>query len=725
MNFAIPQYYIVFIAIIVFIVTYWFGRKNTPMLVRILRFSVLSMLLFLLFQPALQYFKQKEKPQVAVLLDCSKSMSFSNRFRDAKKFLEKNLSLLKKFFSVDLLKFADNFSILDENALKESLPVGSVTDISKVLTHVSNSNDYDAAILLSDGINNSKEDIYSVVKNLKIPVFTFYTEEKQLPVDISIFDMSIPDFVFKNVPVEISVIFHCSGCDGKKVTAYLKKGKDIIASKSKTIDGPVQKIDFEFISNKVGLETYKFEIAPLAEEKILVNNSKEFSIETIREKIRLLYICGQPNPEYYFLRYFLKSNPSVELISFVILRNPEDIAVVPDEQLSLIPFPSREIFAKDLFDFDVLILENFNYSRFYIQPQQLNYIAQFVKKGGGLLMIAGDNAFGKGAYRGTAIEEVLPVVMDEPNEPIEEGLFNLRVVNFDHPISKLSEEGGRKESERIWNELPPLDGCQRLRAKTGADGTTVIAVHPYLKLETGNAVCIACGEGEVYGKGRSVAIGSNTTWRWLLNPKGDTQAYYTKFWENVINWLSQSELTKELRISILQKKYFIGENVLIKLLTSNDKLKKFKPVVNITDPLFKKASLEDIIPTPTGWQVSFRPSLSGTYRVEAKIESLLPSASKKILARDSHLFSVSSEVTTEEFDLQLNTKLLNDIATFTGGISAPLSNFSISELNSIVQSKIQPVVTEQLYFVSLPVVFFVIVGLLLFEWVIRRLQGML
>ena len=124
-------------------------------------------------------------------------------------------------------------------------------------------------------------------------------------------------------------------------------------------------------------------------------------------------------------------------------------------------------------------------------------------------MIGGENAFGKGNYRGTVIEEILPVVLDKSGEKMDKRFFKLKLENRTHPLADISSEG--EDTARAWKELPMVEGCQLLRRKKGS---TVIAVHPDLKADGGKVVCIACQD---VGKGRSMAIGINTTWRWLLS----------------------------------------------------------------------------------------------------------------------------------------------------------------------------------------------------------------
>lgn len=86
-----------------------------------------------------------------------------------------------------------------------------------------------------------------------------------------------------------------------------------------------------------------------------------FLIRVIRDKVRVLQVSGQPSWDEKALRQMLKSNPNVDLISFFILRTQDDISMVPNDEMSLIPFPTRELFEEQLPSFDVIVLQNFEY----------------------------------------------------------------------------------------------------------------------------------------------------------------------------------------------------------------------------------------------------------------------------------------------------------------------------------------------------------------------------
>src|SRR4029079_12429237 len=125
------------------------------------------------------------------------------------------------------------------------------------------------------------------------------------------------------------------------------------------------------------------------------NNTRAFVLTVIRDKLRVLQDAGRPTWDARALRALMKSDPHVDLISFFILRTPDDLQLVPSNELSLIPFPTEELFAQELGSFDVIILQTFEHQKYGIRPY-LENIRAYVENGGGLAMVGGDLAFSAG-----------------------------------------------------------------------------------------------------------------------------------------------------------------------------------------------------------------------------------------------------------------------------------------------------------------------------------------
>ncbi|KAF0125500.1 MAG: hypothetical protein FD189_2076 [Elusimicrobia bacterium] len=244
--------------------------------------------------------------------------------------------------------------------------------------------------------------------------------------------------------------------------------------------------------------------------------SSPFRVQAVREKLRVLHLSGPPSFDYAALRDHLKSDPGVDLVSFVILRNPEDAAGVAEKDLSLIPFPVHDLFLKDLRNFDVLILHAFDLRRFVLGAPYLQSVERFVAGGGGLLVIGGPQAFGSGGYAGLApLASLLPAEVAEGPDYSGEA-FTVEPAR--HPAAAAEAFGGRG--------APPLGGLNLLGGPVGGGRL----IYGY-RAASGASGALAAERG--HGKGRVVALASPRTW--MLRSAGGGR--YSAFWEKMLSFL--------------------------------------------------------------------------------------------------------------------------------------------------------------------------------------------
>ncbi len=163
------------------------------------------------------------------------------------------------------------------------------------------------------------------------------------------------------------------------------------------------------------------------------NNAALVQINGVRDRLRVLLVSGEPHPGGRTWRNLLKSDASVDLVHFTILRPPEKQDGVPVSELSLIAFPTRELFLEKVEDFDLIIFDR--YQRRGILPSiYLENVADYVRKGGAVLVAAGpDYAAAESIYR-SPLAQVLPAsptarVVDQEFVPTVSDLGNR------HPVT--------------------------------------------------------------------------------------------------------------------------------------------------------------------------------------------------------------------------------------------------------------------------------------------------
>lgn len=172
-----------------------------------------------------------------------------------------------------------------------------------------------------------------------------------------------------------------------------------------SIDAPV-KIEMPF--PHAGQNILEVELNTAPGELTPANNRAVIAAEGVRENLRVLLISGEPNPGERTWRNLLKSDAAVDLVHFTILRPPEKHDGTPINQLSLIAFPTRELFSEKLNDFDLIIFDRYQH-RGLLQLPYYDNIARYVEdEGGALLVAAGDDYAGSLSLFRTPLSPVLP-----------------------------------------------------------------------------------------------------------------------------------------------------------------------------------------------------------------------------------------------------------------------------------------------------------------------------
>lgn len=705
------------------------GYKKIPLLFRLFLFLCI---LFIIFQPA-KSIRQKliDKPALAVLIDTSGSMGAKDpvlRLSSVKKLVNENsrfIQNLRKTYAIYPFIFS---ATLEHSSIKDifqiKLPQGQATDIGLALKQVSKELEgkhLSGIVIISDGIHNGQWAPLDVARGLGIPVVSIGVGNREQFKDMAINEVKVSDFVFSNTPVKVEVALTGKGYRNQDVSVILKQGVKIIKTKKVRIpDGEIIKVNFEFTPQDTGNFTYTVNIPHYKGEFSLENNSKDFNLEVLREKIRVLYICGEPSWEYKFLREVLKSNPNIELVSFIILRNPENISIVPEHELSLIPFPTHEIFMKELFEFDLLIFENFSYAKFFPRSYLENIKKFVVDKGKAFIMLGGDKSFGRGGYKNTSIDEILPVKLAVGQEKMVPGEFRLKITNSSHPIVALKDT--LKETQDVWNNMPQLDTSNKiLSAKPTA---VTLGVHPWASENGANIpVLVVWGKG----KGRVMALTSNSTWRWSMGlaAQGKTNFLYNLFWKRAIRWLIKAPEVKLVNVTCDKKQYLKDEkiNVIIRVFDEYyHPLENAKVNLEVINPVGKKIDLENKIIEiqPGKYEVEFDSDLIGKYTFNA-----VAYKSGRFLAKDSSFCEVAMP-DIELARLWLNEDLLKQIAEITEGKYFHIEDMQEdtqilpkAALSQATMTSRQKSLWDSVY------LYFIILFLLAAEWYIRRKSGML
>jgi hypothetical protein len=221
------------------------------------------------------------------------------------------------------------------------------------------------------------------------------------------------------------------------------------------------------------------------------NNTALVQINGVRDRLRVLLVSGQPHTGERVWRNLLKSDPSVDLVHFTILRPPEKQDETPTEQLALIAFPTRELFVEKIKDFDLIIFDRFSVQG--LMPMEyLDNIVQYVRGGGTVLVSAGPEYGMVDSLWRSPLAEILPA--EPTSRVIEQGFVPaLTPLGLRHPVT-----AGLAASSQTWGrwfrmiEVIPRSGQVVMSGPNNA---------PLLVLDR-------------VGQGRIAVLASDHVWLW-------------------------------------------------------------------------------------------------------------------------------------------------------------------------------------------------------------------
>ncbi|MFD1199351.1 hypothetical protein ACFQ3K_13650 [Brucella gallinifaecis] len=254
------------------------------------------------------------------------------------------------------------------------------------------------------------------------------------------------------------------------------------------------------------------------------NNRAVATIDGIRENLRVLLVSGEPHNGERTWRNLLKSDAAVDLVHFTILRPPEKQDGTPINELSLIAFPTRELFVDKVNEFDLIILDRYQH-RDVLPLLYYDYIAQYVENGGALLVAAGPEYAGNMSIAQTPLYSALPAM---PTGTITEKAFYPRLTELGkrHPVTRGLD--GSDQEPPHWSRWFRTIDISEPRGETvmnGADGK------PLLVLDR-------------VGKGRVGMFLSDQGWLWARGFEGGGP--YASLYRRIAHWLMQEpELEEE------------------------------------------------------------------------------------------------------------------------------------------------------------------------------------
>lgn len=606
-------------------------------------------------------------------------------------------------------------------------------------------------LLFSDG--NATDLLGPDVDWAKLPpIYPVVMGTNEIGRDIRVDRVSVNQTNFEANPITIVADVIAHGMEGEAVLVELLDEEDQIVEQQIVKDfdeGERFPLRFQLKPQRRGIAFYRVRASALSKvsEATQENNSRLAIVDRSGGPYRILYVAGRPNWEFKFLNRAIEQDREVQLVGLTRLAkrepkftfrsgrgessNPlfkgfgnqdrEEIEQY-DEPVFLRFGAEDEAELRDgfpktadaLFRYDAIILDDVEANLF--NQDQMSLIDEFVqRRGGGLLMLGGQESFARGDYRRTSIGEILPVYLD-PLRSLAGDVsykFSLTREGWLEPWARI--EATEEQQQQHLDRMPRFRTLNRVRAIKPA--ATVVAhaesddgkLHPALVVQE-------------FGKGRTAALLIGDLWRWHLRREKTAGDDAERFWRQMARWL----------VGNGQKRLMIDSQR--ELLAASQSLRIEATVRDAEFRHLDNAEVRIAIHKPDGNQVDLtaEPSEAKSGVYEATIASGLPGAYRaevvataedgsEIARRDTGW--VSETITNEFRRLRPNRELLQRMADQSGGevIAANRLDHFVRDLSKrripITEPIIEPLWHKWTFFL-------IAISCLVGEWGVRRLRGL-
>ncbi len=412
-------------------------------------------------------------------------------------------------------------------------------------------------------------------------------------------------------------------------TVTVRRDGDVLETREVPIGVP-QRADIAI--PHAGQNLVEIEASPLSGELTGVNNRAVVAIDGVRDKLRVLLVSGEPNAGERTWRNLLKSDASVDLVHFTILRPPEKQDGTPINELSLIAFPTRELFQQKIGEFQLIIFDR--YARQGVLPMiYFDNIARYVRDGGAVLVAAGpDYASATSLWR-TPLDSILPA---EPDGTITERGFRPRLTELGkrHPVTR--------DLEGSASEPPHWSQWFRVVDTRNPTGTAV------MQGPDNEPLLLLARQGE----GRVALLLSDHIWLWARGFEGGGP--HLDLMRRLSHWLmKQPDLEEELLRLVVR-----DHGLLVRRQTMADDVSD----VTLTSPSGSTQILK-LTPKDAGvWEATVNANELGLWRAtDGKLNALV---------------NIGPANPREFAEVTSTTDVLAPITTATGGDSRRLDDGS-------------------------------------------------
>ncbi len=403
--------------------------------------------------------------------------------------------------------------------------------------------------------------------------------------------IAAPRFGIVGQPQTITYRVEDQGAKATTAEVTVRRDGEVLETRTVPVGQP-QNVDIPIPHG--GPNIVEIEASALPGELTPVNNRAVVSIDGVRDKLRVLLVSGEPHAGERTWRNLLKSDASVDLVHFTILRPPEKQDGTPINELSLIAFPTRELFQQKIGEFQLIIFDR--YARQGVLPIiYFDNITRYVHDGGAVLVAAGPDYASPTSIWRTPLDAILPA---EPTGNVTEQAFrpSLTELGQRHPVTRGLE--GASSNPPHWSEW------FRIVDTRNATGTTVMQGPDQKPL------LVLSREGE----GRVALLLSDHIWLWARGFEGGGP--HLDLLRRLSHWLMKEPDLEEEALRLVAN----GHDLVVQRQTMADQVAD----VTLTSPSGSTRTLK-LEPTQPGvWESSVAANELGLWRAtDGKLNALV------------------------------------------------------------------------------------------------------
>ena len=565
-------------------------------------------------------------------------------------------------------------------------------------------------LLLTDGIDTSGNPTEDTLYDLGVRNVPVYPVPIGLadPDDVAIRNIVMQEVAFSGDKVPIRVQIHSKGYEKRTAGMTVSLNGRTVAQRQISLEGGLQfeEIFFQVDINEAGAARVEISIEPFNDEATAENNAITRSVRIVNDKINVLCIEGTARWEYRYLQAMLKRDPRFD-VTFIAARSSVEMARNSSEYIARFPELREEAFK-----YDLVILGDVDAA--FFSGDELLRLEELVRDRGGSLMMLCGMMSSPTSYAGTPVERMLPATFT-PGAEWE------TVDPTVHPV--LTPEGRGSlvmtlemepdVNDAVWRRVAPLNRIPPLlQARPGA---TILAT---LSNSTDSKDPYPLVSWQRYGTGKCMMIGTDRMW--LLRFKSGDK-YHWRAWSQMIQFMTLSRLLGEhgrIRLETDRASYPVDGQVQLYAHLLDD---RYEPLVqsgfeitvtplDVAGAQPQPLTLRPDSDRPGLYEGFFSPPAPGRYRVESN-------------TNDRDLSNIAefqvADVDTEMANTEMQATTLRRIADLSGGKA--LNVLELNQLPALLdRSRHQTVIKTQIPLWDNIWSLLIVVGLLGFEWILRR-----